>query len=160
MWNVSFLVAVGISPGGVAEVFETNAKDECIYIKERIGLIKLAIRTGADLVPCYLFGNTKLLSCWAGEGVPGARTVMEFVSRKIVGFATIVIFGRFGLPIPYRTPILAVKGTPIPTNHIKCEEPSKEQIEEVQGQLLAELEELFDKYKGLYGWQDKRLVVK
>jgi hypothetical protein len=44
---------IGISTGGVAEVFETNGDDECIILKERIGLIKLAIRTGADLVPCY-----------------------------------------------------------------------------------------------------------
>jgi len=38
---------IGISTGGVAEVFETNADDECVILKERIGLIKLAIRTGA-----------------------------------------------------------------------------------------------------------------
>jgi hypothetical protein len=42
---------IGISTGGVAEVFETNAGGECVILKERIGLIKLAIRTGADLVP-------------------------------------------------------------------------------------------------------------
>jgi hypothetical protein len=96
--------SLGISTGGVAEVFETNEDDECIVLKERIGLIKLAIRTGADLVPCYLFGNTKLLSCWAGEGIPGARTILQSISRK-VGFALIIIHGRLGLPIPRRIPI-------------------------------------------------------
>jgi hypothetical protein len=60
--------SLGISTGGVAEVFETDEDDECIVLKEQIGLTKLAIRTGADLVPCYLFGNTKLLSCWGGLG--------------------------------------------------------------------------------------------
>lgn len=154
-----FPYTIGISTGGVAEVFETNANDECILLKDRVGLIKLAIRTGADLVPCYMFGNTKLLSCWAGEGIPGARTIMESISRK-VGFATILIFGRFGLPIPYRVPIVAVLGKPIPTHHLKAEEPTSEHIAIVQQQLIDDMLEIFDKYKGLYGWDDKRLVIR
>jgi 2-acylglycerol O-acyltransferase 2 len=93
--------SLGISTGGVAEVFETNDDDECILLRVRIGLIKLAIRTGSDLVPCYLFGNTKLLSCWAGDGIPRGREILEYISRK-VGFALIIIFGRFGLPVPRR----------------------------------------------------------
>lgn len=150
---------IGISTGGVAEVFETTAEDECVLLRERIGLIKLAIRTGADLVPCYMFGNTKLLSCWAGEGVPFLRSILEKVSRK-VGFALIVIHGRFGLPIPRRIPVLAVKGRAIPTVHIKCEEPTDEQIRVIQDQLIAGMQELFDKHKHLYGWGDKHLVIK
>jgi 1-acyl-sn-glycerol-3-phosphate acyltransferase len=151
--------SLGISTGGVAEVFETNADDECIVLKERIGLIKLAIRTGADLVPCYLFGNTKVLSCWAGEGIPGARNILETISRK-VGFALIIIHGRFGLPIPRRVPVLGVMGKGIPTHHLKCEEPTKEQIDIIQKLLLDEMEEIFDRYKPLYGWEDKHLIIK
>lgn len=151
--------SLGISTGGVAEVFETNEDDECILLKVRIGLIKLAIRTGSDLVPCYLFGNTKLLSCWAGEGIPKARSILEYISRK-VGFALILIYGRFGLPVPRRIPILAVMGKPIPTHHIKCEEPTPEQIKEVQDALISEMQRIFDCYKGLYGWQEKTLIIK
>jgi 1-acyl-sn-glycerol-3-phosphate acyltransferase len=151
--------SLGISTGGVAEVFETNADDECIVLKERIGLIKLAIRTGADLVPCYLFGNTKLLGCWAGEGIPQGRNILERISRKI-GFALIIIHGRFGLPIPRRVPVLAVLGKPIPTHHIKCEDPTPEQIEMIQILLLDEMQDIFERYKGLYGWEDKKLIIK
>jgi 1-acyl-sn-glycerol-3-phosphate acyltransferase len=151
--------SLGISTGGVAEVFETNKNDECILLKQRIGLIKLAIRTGSDLVPCYLFGNTKLLSCWAGEGVPKGRDILEYISRK-VGFALIFIYGRFGLPVPRRVPILAVMGKPISTYHIKCEEPTLEQIQEIQTLLIDEMQDIFDRYKGLYGWEDKHLIIK
>jgi 1-acyl-sn-glycerol-3-phosphate acyltransferase len=151
--------SLGISTGGVAEVFETNSDDECIVLKQRIGLIKLAIRTGSDLVPCYLFGNTDLLGCWAGEGVPQGRSVLEWISRK-VGFALIIIYGRFGLPIPRRIPILGVMGKPIPTHHIKCEDPTKEQIETIQTLLLDGMQEIFEKYKGLYGWEKKHLIIK
>eukprot|EP00934_Nitzschia_sp_Nitz4_P001480 Nitzschia sp. Nitz4//scaffold61_size107673//50336//54256//NITZ4_004236-RA/size107673-snap-gene-0.46-mRNA-1//1//CDS//3329555713//1480//frame0 len=150
--------SVGISTGGVAEIFETNSKDQCIVLKSRIGLIKLAIRTGADLVPCYLFGNTEILSCWAGEGIPGGRNFLEWISRK-VGVAFITFYGRFGLPIPRRVPILGALGKPIPTHHIQCEDPSDEQVAMIQKQLLDEMEGLFDRYKHLYGWEDKKLVI-
>ena len=155
----TFPHTIGISTGGVAEVFETNQEDECILLKERIGLVKLAIRTGADLVPCYVFGNTKLLSCWSGEGIPGARWILEKISRK-AGFALIVIHGRFGLPIPFRVPVFGVEGKPIPTFQIQCEEPTMEQISEIQDKLIAEMQNIFDKYKGLYGWEDKHLIIR
>ena len=146
---------IGISTGGVAEVYETNAEHECILLKERIGLIKLAIRTGADLLPCYLFGNTKLLSCY----LPGGR-LLEGLSRK-VGFAMILFYGRFGLAIPYREPILGVVGKPIPTNHLGgIEEPTMEQIQEIQDQLIEAVQDLFERYKGVYGWEDKDLIIK
>jgi Diacylglycerol acyltransferase len=111
---------IGISTGGVAEVFETNSSDECILLRERVGLIKLAIRTGADLVPCYIFGNTSLYRCWAGEGIPGLPRLLERFSRKVAGFATIAFWGRFGLPIPFRAPLLAVTGKAIPTHHLSA----------------------------------------
>jgi hypothetical protein len=84
---------VGISTGGVAEVFETKNHNETIILKERIGLIKLAITTGAPLVPCYLFGNTKLLSIWTGGEL--GHSTFERISRKL-GFALIFFWGRFG----------------------------------------------------------------
>jgi 1-acyl-sn-glycerol-3-phosphate acyltransferase len=151
--------SIGISTGGVREVFETNAHHECILLNERKGMIKLAIRTGAELVPCYMFGNTKALSCWAGEGIPQGRHILEAISRK-VGFALIFIHGRLGLPIPYRVPILAVMGKPISTKHIKCDEPTIEQIDKIQVILLEEMTQLFERYKGIYGWDDKELVIK
>ena len=122
-------------------------------------MIKLAIRTGANISPCYIFGNTKLLNCWAGEGIPGARYVLEKISRK-VGFALILIHGRFFLPVPFRKPILAVMGKPIETHQIKCEDPTPEQIEMIQKNLLNEMERIFDTYKSYYGWDDKKLVIK
>mmetsp|Transcript_15825 Transcript_15825/g.36297 ORF Transcript_15825/g.36297 Transcript_15825/m.36297 type:complete len:382 (+) Transcript_15825:254-1399(+) len=150
--------SIGISTGGVAEIFLTNEENECVLLKERIGLIKLAIRTGSDITPCYLFGNTKLLNCWSGEGIPGAQFILEKISRKL-GFALILIYGRFFLPIPFRKPILAVMGKPIHTHHIKKEDPTSEEIFMIQGELLKEMERIFESYKHLYGWDDKKLVI-
>ena len=78
-------LTLGISTGGIAEMFETSTDgDEVIVLKNRQGLVKLSMRTGAALVPCYLLGNTHLLSWWCG-GEPHSwfnRTLMK-LSRKI-----------------------------------------------------------------------------
>jgi hypothetical protein len=150
---------LGISTGGVAEIFETNNDDEVILLKERKGLIRLAIRTGADLQPCYIFGNTKVLKCWHGEGIPGGKDFLSRLSRKI-GFGLIFVYGRFGLPIPIRMPFLGVTGKSIPTYHMKCEEPTDEQVKKIQDILIQREMEVFEKYKHLYGWEDKRLIIK
>ena len=98
-------LTLGISSGGVTEVFETNSPsgNEVIVLKSRKGMVKLAFQTGADLVPCYLFGNTSLYSLWTGG--PLGHNFLRRLSRK-VKFALILFWGRFGLPIPYRIPIL------------------------------------------------------
>lgn len=73
---------LGISTGGVAEVFETNSPsgDQVIVLKSRKGIIKLAFQTGASLVPCYLFGNTHLLSLWTGGSL---HDFFKKLSRRI-----------------------------------------------------------------------------
>ncbi len=90
---------LGISTGGVAEVFDTNDEigNEVIVLRERKGLVKLAIRTGTPLVPCYLFGNTKLLSLFTGGNRNSyISRILSHLSRK-VGFALILFWGRFGM---------------------------------------------------------------
>ena len=50
-----------ILPGGVAEIFVSEPGTHTIIAK-RHGLMKLALRTGAVLVPMYVFGGTDFLS--------------------------------------------------------------------------------------------------
>mmetsp|Transcript_22471 Transcript_22471/g.32800 ORF Transcript_22471/g.32800 Transcript_22471/m.32800 type:complete len:365 (-) Transcript_22471:96-1190(-) len=149
---------IGISTGGVAEVFETNSKTghEVVVLQSRKGLVKLAMRTGASLVPCYLFGNTRLYSLWCG-GDGWLRSVLCWISRKL-GFALILFWGRFFLPLPYRIPIVGVMSKPIPVT--KCENPSNEEVDRVHALLLEEMVKLFDEHKASYGWADKKLIIK
>ena len=150
--------AIGISTGGVREIFETKSTQECILLRERYGVIKLAIRTGSDLIPCYVFGNTQHLSFYAGESI-GLRGLVERLSRSL-GVACVMIFGRYGLPIPRRVPVLGVVGNPIPTKHLQKENPTQEEVDVIQGKLITEMNKLFDRYKTIYGWEDKTLLIK
>lgn len=78
-------LTLGISTGGVAEVFETSPDgDEVIVLKSRQGLVRLAFRTGSALVPCYLLGNTHLLSLWCGGPEQSSgRRFLQWLSRKL-----------------------------------------------------------------------------
>jgi hypothetical protein len=59
---------IGISSGGIAEIFETNSnpgsETECIILKSRGGICKLALQTGCNILPSYLYGNSKALNVW------------------------------------------------------------------------------------------------
>ena len=145
---------VGVSSGGIAEIFETNSGQgrEVIILKSRHGICKLALETGAYLIPAYVFGNNACFtSVYDNYGI--MKRISRFLRISIVFF-----YGRFFLPIPYRTPILSCLGTPIPVPLI--ENPTHEQINELLEKLQLGVQELFDKHKAAYGYENFNLTIK
>lgn len=121
-------------------------------MKSRHGICKLALQTGIDIVPGYLFGNSKTLNVWYDK-----YGIMAYISRKIR--ASLVLFsGRFLLPIPYRVPLLSVFGDPIKVT--KIDNPTPEDINKLLDTLVCKIQELFDLHKGSYGWENVKLVIK
>jgi Diacylglycerol acyltransferase len=78
--------------GGMAELFLSSATEETLYLKKRKGFIKLALQTGVDVVPLYLFGNTTVLSVFK-------TGFLANLSRKMQVSLT-YFWGRWMLPIP------------------------------------------------------------
>ena len=142
--------SIGIAPDGVAGIFHTNSKDQIVFIQKRKGFVRLAIETGTPLVPTYIFGNTDLFNVWYDEG-----GFFKQLSRMF-GFGLIILWGRFGLPIMKRVPLSVVLGTPLEV--VQNSKPSKEYVEAVHEQFLVSSKQLFDKYKGYYGWEDKQII--
>eukprot|EP01031_Cornospumella_fuschlensis_P044562 gene44562-54498_t len=141
-------LTLGISTGGVAEIFDTDLSpdgDEAIVLKSRRGLVTLAMRTGAALVPCYLLGNTHLLDIYCG-GKAGSpmNNFLRNISRKL-GFGLILFWGRFFLPVPYRVPIVGIMAKPIEVPH--TDSPSDEEVDKYHKILMDEMVKLFDKHK-------------
>jgi 1-acyl-sn-glycerol-3-phosphate acyltransferase len=145
---------IGVSSGGIAEIFESNAGQcqEVIILKSRHGLCKLALETGAYLIPAYVFGNN---ACFTS--VYDNYGIMKRLSRYL-RISIVFFYGRFFLPIPYRVPILSCLGTPIPV--VKCENPTNEQINELLEKLQEGVKELFDKHKAAYGYENFNLTIK
>eukprot|EP00455_Lapot_gusevi_P054262 TRINITY_DN8657_c0_g1_i7.p1 TRINITY_DN8657_c0_g1~~TRINITY_DN8657_c0_g1_i7.p1 ORF type:complete len:177 (+),score=39.77 TRINITY_DN8657_c0_g1_i7:253-783(+) len=144
--------SLGLSSGGIAEIFECTSEHETIVMEDRKGFVKLAMQTGAKLVPCYLFGNTKALTC-----LTDSAGRLQRLSRKLRASITL-FWGRFFLPIPYRVPISGVMGLPLDVPF--DENPSRELVNEYHAKFIARLNELFDEHKHAYGWADRELIVK
>lgn len=104
--------------------------------------------------PCYIFGNTKLMSCFYDS-----QGILQWASRKLQA-GILPIWGRWGLPIFHRQPILGVCGKPIVVP--KVAEPTQELIDKYHAQFVDDLEQLFDRYRALYGngFEHKRLLIK
>ena len=84
-----------ILPGGVAEIFTSTPGSHTIVFKKRRGLVRLSIETGAQLVPCYVFGGTDFFHNLATDDGFFAK-----LSRMCRAGVT-VFWGRYWLPVPF-----------------------------------------------------------
>jgi len=141
---------IGLVPDGIAGIFKCNEDDEVITLKSRKGLAKLALRTGAAIIPAYSLGNTAAFSAWFDRW-----GLMERASRKLHA-SLFLYWGRFYLPIPHRTPITMLVGDPVLIPN-KVENPTQAQIDQVHQLLLDRIEEVFDAHKGALGWGHKKI---
>jgi 1-acyl-sn-glycerol-3-phosphate acyltransferase len=142
---------VGIILDGIAGMFQAANNEEIAHIKARKGIVKIALRAGAPIVPVYGFGHTKL---WTVVVDPfGAlEKLSHVVEASITPF-----FGRFGwfLGPPRRVPVTVCLGEPVMCPRVQ--DPTKEQIDKYHQQLLESYQQLFDKHKAAYGWGDRKL---
>lgn len=123
--------------GGIAELFKSSRKEERLYIKNRKGFIKLALREGVDVVPVYLFGNTSCLTVWK-------NAFLASLSRKLQMSLT-YFWGKWLLPIPRDEKLLYVRGKPLGLPHIK--DPTEEDLNKWHQKYMDEVKRLFDTYK-------------
>ena len=142
---------VGIILDGINGMFQTSSKQEKAYLKERKGIVKIALRSGAPLVPVYGFGHTALYTVLVDP-----FGLLQLLSNTLEASLT-PFFGRFGwfLGPPRRIPVAVCIGEPVKCPQI--DEPTKEQINEYHEKLLDSYQVLFDKHKAAYGWGNKTL---
>lgn len=122
--------------------------------------MKIALRTGATLVPVYCFGHTQL---WTPVVDPFG--VLEAISVKI-NTSIVPFFGRFGWPMgpPRRVPVLVALGEPIVC---ACQEgggasgaePSQAAIDATHSRLVEGFMGVFERHKRAYGWGEKEVRV-
>ena len=136
--------------GGMVELFYASPKKETVFLKKRKGFVKLALRTGADLVPVYLFGNTTSLEALKWP-------ILAKISRK-TGVSFTLFWGRWFLPLPKKVKLTYARGRPLGLPHI--EHPSDEDVEKYHALYVKKLVELFDRYKKFNpDYADKQLAV-
>jgi 2-acylglycerol O-acyltransferase 2 len=140
-----------ILPGGIAEMYVTNTYEETIYLKKRYGTVKLAIQQGANIVPCFFFGNTSIFDVPGGSG---KESWLSKVSRKIRA-SIIFFYGRHFLSVPYRHPLHVVYGEPIEV--IQKNDPSNEEVAELLQKVVDAVEKIYKEQRP--EWEDRPLVI-
>lgn len=138
--------------GGAQEALHARPGNYKIILKKRKGFVKLALQTGASLIPVFSFNEVEVFDQPSNEPGTKIRRFQDFV-KKWTGIAPAFFIGRgffqysFGL-IPQRHPIYTVIGEPLPP--IKISTPTTDEIDEMHGKYVNALTKLFEDHKMKY----------
>lgn len=141
--------AITIVVGGAAESLDAQPYSLRLVLKRRKGFVKMAIRTGADLVPVLAFGENDLYDQFSADSHPRIHK-FQLLVKKLMGF-TIPLFharGVFNYDVglmPYRRPLNIVVGRPIKV--VQSKSPEQKDIDRVHEEYVTELERLWDLWK-------------
>jgi len=123
-----------------------------VVLKTRAGFVKIALTTGASLVPMWGFGENNIFENLATDS-PMILKIQRKIQR-VLSFAPVLVAGRgvfsyggFGI-VPHRRPISVVVGAPIAVE--MDANPSTEKVEAIHAQYKAAVKDLFNKYKDIY----------
>lgn len=141
--------AVTIVVGGARESLDAVPHSLRLVLRKRKGFVKLAIRTGADLVPVLAFGENELYDQVQPEQHPFIHKA-QLVVKKVLGF-TIPLFHARGVfnydvgMMPYRRPLNIVVGRPIKVD--EASEPANRYVDELHDIYVKELERIWEEWK-------------
>jgi 2-acylglycerol O-acyltransferase 2 len=146
--------AVTIVVGGARESLEAQPGTLRLILKERKGFIKLAVRTGADLVPVLAFGENDLYDQMNPELHPWLHAIQMFVLR-LWKFTLPFLHGRgifnydVGL-MPYRRPLHIVVGAPIHVAQATGGFVDPAEVDRLHDLYVEELQSIWDRYKDVF----------
>tara|TARA_R110002003_G_scaffold129_4_gene12091 strand:+ start:4535 stop:6046 length:1512 start_codon:yes stop_codon:yes gene_type:complete len=144
--------AITIVVGGARESLDARPGVIRLVLRRRKGFVKMAIRTGADLVPVLAFGENDVYDQVDGHSHPYIHKLQMLV-KKVMGF-TVPIFHARGIfnydvgMMPYRRPINIVVGRPIRV--VQDKHPDNDHINEVHDKYIGELLRLWEEHKDTF----------
>ncbi|CAD0197391.1 unnamed protein product [Chrysodeixis includens] len=149
--------------GGAAEALDAHPKEYKVILNRRKGFIRVAMKSGASLVPVFSFGETDLFHPPSNPENSLLRRVQEKV-RQVTGVSPMFPMGRgmfqysYGV-LPVRSPVTTVVGAPLEVK--KNLEPTSEEIDAVHAEFSERLATLFEteKVKYLKYHEEAKLVI-
>ncbi|KAH8432553.1 diacylglycerol acyltransferase type 2A [Aspergillus melleus] len=147
--------AITIVIGGARESLDALPSSLRLVLKRRKGFIKLAIRTGADLVPVLAFGENDLYEQVRSDQHPLIHK-LQMLIKHTMGF-TIPLFharGVFNYDVglmPYRRSLNIVVGRPIQVRQERDRSRiDDDYINSLHDQYVSELKRLWEQWKDVY----------
>ncbi|KAF2648997.1 diacylglycerol O-acyltransferas-like protein 2B [Lophiostoma macrostomum CBS 122681] len=149
--------AVTIVIGGARESLESKPGSFRLVLNRRKGFIKMAIRTGADLVPVLAFGENEIYDQVDAKSHPYIHK-LQLLVKKVMGF-TVPLFHARGIfnydvgMMPYRRPLNIVTGRPI--RIVQEDHPDNHTIDQYHQQYVDELMRIWNDWKDTFA-QDRK----
>ncbi|GET89806.1 diacylglycerol acyltransferase, putative [Leishmania tarentolae] len=145
--------SVVIVTGGQAEMLHTQVSAEkMILITQHTGFIRLGIASRVPLVPLLCFAENNVL------GMVQFPRIQRF-SIKLLGFPfPIIPFGRFVLPLPFRTPLTLVVGSPLAIPE-GADENNPDDVRRLSEAYFQSLKDLFYRRRAEAGYAGMELVL-
>jgi 1-acyl-sn-glycerol-3-phosphate acyltransferase len=140
-----------IMVGGIAEMYLVSAEKEAVYLNKRSNTVRLMIKEGANIVPAFFFGNTRLFNI---AGASGSESFLSKLSRKL-RTSIVIFYGRHYLPIPFRHPLRMVFGQIIDVK--QNDNPNEEEVAELMERVKQSLRELYETKKP--EWESRPLEI-
>ncbi|VDM36662.1 unnamed protein product [Toxocara canis] len=142
--------------GGAEEALEARPGRNVLTLLHRKGFVKVALQTGAQLVPMYSFGENELFYQMRNPKGSSLRKAQHFI-KKMTGISPPLFYGSFFF-LPRKKPINTVIGAPIEVK--RTPNPSQSQIDALHQQYISRLNDLFETHKVNFGLhKDSRLVI-
>ena len=144
--------AITIVIGGARESLDARPGAMRLVLGRRKGFVKLAIRTGADLVPVLAFGENELYEQVNAAEHPRVHRVQLLV-KKLMGF-TVPLFHARGVfnydvgMMPYRKSLNVVVGRPIKL--MQKAHPDKNYVDTMHAEYVKELTRIWDEWKDTF----------
>lgn len=157
--NLKDGMSIVLCPGGVQEAALVGTQPDTIrlYIRSRKGIVRLAMRHGVPIVPCFAFGTENAFSIVGGANHSPAW--LKTIGR-VIGFMPMFFLGVCGLPMAPPPPgnYTNVIGRPI-----DCGSGSgivhEAAVERILSAIIEQYEQLFATYNGQYGARNFKLSI-
>ena len=138
-------------------MFTSEPRRHVVVFKNRKGLCRLSLETGAELVPTYVFGATDFFCTGATSDHALAR-----LSRKLrIGMT--LFWGQWFCPlIPFTPKVTMCIGEPLPVERWTGPRGKipDELVDVLHEKYLASIVEMFEKYKTAAGYPDAKLEMR
>ncbi|VDM35205.1 unnamed protein product [Hydatigera taeniaeformis] len=136
---------VAVSVGGAIEALESRPGQYVLMFSRRRGFFRMALRTGAYLVPSIGFGETSMYNQVANSTGSALRKLQDWFTRTFT-LAPPLFYST--CIIPYRKPLTVVVGRPIVCK--RTPHPTEGEIDNLREEYKEELRAMFNKYRPIY----------
>ena len=141
-------ISPALLPGGFSEAVYVGADPvvEHCFIEGRMGMFKIAITEGIDIIPQYTYGLNDMY-----RSMDWKRHERAVLAQK-TGIPTVIWWGKWGTNIPFREDLSWVTFDPFPASKYTID-----QIEQCAEDYKKYLLQCYDSYKHEAGYGHRRL---